>query len=109
MLELYIGIYLLGVLISSISQVLLKKAALRTYDSPLKEYLNPLVIFVMRLVDPGMQAGWPSLMATVLTCSGLIILFLGIIGEYLGRMFMTINNAPQYVLKETIDHRATTE
>ena len=68
-----------------------------------------LVIFVMRLVDPGMQAGWPSLMATVLTCSGLIILFLGIIGEYLGRMFMTINNAPQYVLKETIDHRATTE
>ena len=44
MLELYIGIYLLGVLISSISQVLLKKAALRTYDSPLKEYLNPLVI-----------------------------------------------------------------
>ena len=48
-------------------------------------------------------------LATVLTCSGLIILFLGIIGEYLGRMFMTINNAPQYVLKETIDHRATTE
>ena len=44
MIELYIGIYLLGVLISSISQVLLKKAALHTYDSPLKEYLNPLVI-----------------------------------------------------------------
>ena len=44
MIELYIGIYLLGVLISSISQVLLKKAALHTYDSPLKEYMNPLVI-----------------------------------------------------------------
>ncbi len=67
--------------------------------------VSALIVFIMRLADPGMQAGWPSLMATMLTCSGLIILFLGIIGEYLGRMFMTINNAPQYVLKETIDNR----
>ena len=44
MLELYIGIYLFGVFISSVSQVLLKKAAQRTYDSALKEYLNPFVI-----------------------------------------------------------------
>ena len=39
MLELYVGVYLLGVLISSVSQVLLKKAAMRQ-----KEYLNPWVI-----------------------------------------------------------------
>lgn len=67
--------------------------------------VSALAIFIMRLLDPSMQAGWPSLMATVLTCSGLIILFLGLIGEYLGRVFMTINNAPQYVLKQTIDNR----
>lgn len=42
---LYIAIYLLGTFISSISQVLLKKAAQRQYDSALREYLNPLVIF----------------------------------------------------------------
>lgn len=35
---------LFGVFISAISQVLLKKAALKTYDHPMKEYLNPLVI-----------------------------------------------------------------
>lgn len=67
--------------------------------------VSALAIFIMRLLDPTMQAGWPSLMATMLTCSGLIILFLGLIGEYLGRVFMTINNAPQYVLKQTIDNR----
>lgn len=44
MLELYIGIYLVGVFISSVSQVLLKKAAQREYATPLKEYLNPFVI-----------------------------------------------------------------
>ena len=36
---------LLGVFISAISQVMLKKAALRSYASRLREYLNPLVIF----------------------------------------------------------------
>lgn len=42
---LYAGILLLGVFISAISQVMLKKAALKTYPSRIREYLNPLVIF----------------------------------------------------------------
>lgn len=41
---LYSLLLLFGVFISSISQVLLKKSALKKYDSKLKEYLNPLVI-----------------------------------------------------------------
>ncbi|WP_346680099.1 EamA family transporter [Enorma massiliensis] len=40
----YAALLLLGVFISSISQVMLKKSALKTYDSKIKEYLNPLVI-----------------------------------------------------------------
>lgn len=42
---LYYCLFLLfGVFISSISQVMLKKSALKKYDSKIKEYLNPLVI-----------------------------------------------------------------
>lgn len=41
---LYVCILLLGVFLSSISQIMLKKAALRNYESKLQEYLNPLVI-----------------------------------------------------------------
>lgn len=37
-------VFLGSVLISSVSQILLKKSANKTYDSRLKEYLNPLVI-----------------------------------------------------------------
>lgn len=44
-LFLYAGIMMFGVFISAISQVMLKKAAQKTYESKLKEYLNPLVIF----------------------------------------------------------------
>ena len=36
---------LLGVFISAISQVMLKKASMKQYRSPIYEYLNPLVIF----------------------------------------------------------------
>lgn len=41
----YSSVLLIGVFVSAVSQVMLKKAALREYDSPIKEYLNPLVIF----------------------------------------------------------------
>jgi len=40
----YALISLLGVFLSSISQVMLKKAAMRKYETVLREYLNPLVV-----------------------------------------------------------------
>lgn len=42
---LYACILLVGVFVSAISQVMLKKAAQKKYASKIKEYLNPLVIF----------------------------------------------------------------
>lgn len=41
---LYAGLLLLGVFLGAVSQVMLKKAALKEYSSKIKEYLNPLVI-----------------------------------------------------------------
>lgn len=43
-LLLYALVMLFGTFISAVSQVLLKKAALREYDSKIKEYMNPLVV-----------------------------------------------------------------
>lgn len=45
----YASLLLLGVFVSAISQVLLKKASQKSYDSVIKEYLNPLVIFAYML------------------------------------------------------------
>lgn len=41
----YAGLLLLGTFLASISQVMLKKAALRPHKTKWEEYLNPLVIF----------------------------------------------------------------
>ena len=64
-----------------------------------------IVVLVMRALDPTMALGWPSLMVVLLICSGLVLMFLGVIGEYIGRLFMTANNAPQYVLRRVLDSR----
>src|SRR5256885_16916054 len=45
-------------------------------------------------------AGWASLMAAVLLLSGVQLVILGIVGEYLGRLYLTANGKPQSVVKE---------
>ena len=47
--------------------------------------------------------GWTSLIVLVLLLGGLILLSLGIIGEYLGRSYLSLNNKPQYVVKKIIN------
>jgi len=45
-------------------------------------------------------AGWASLMAAVLLLSGVQLVILGIVGEYLGRLYLTVNGKPQSVIRE---------
>ena len=47
--------------------------------------------------DP--PAGWASLMAAVLLLSGVQLVILGIVGEYLGRLYLTANRKPQSIIK----------
>ena len=67
--------------------------------------ISGIVVVISKLVYPDFALGWPSLMTVVLFCSGMILLSLGIIGEYLGRVFMTLNNSPQYVIRTLLDER----
>ena len=46
--------------------------------------------------------GWTSLIMVILILGGLILLALGIIGKYIGQMYLTINNSPKYIIKETV-------
>ena len=66
-------------------------------------FLYGVFIMIKRILNPGIQAGWSSIMAVILFASGIIMLLLGVIGEYVGRIFICINNAPQYVVRNTIN------
>lgn len=57
------------------------------------------VIFYLRMVDQGPDYGWGSLMGALLVFSGTQLVVLGLIGEYVGRMFLTVNRRPQSVVR----------
>lgn len=62
--------------------------------------IGAIVVFIHKLVNPSVAVGWSSMMVALFFFSGLTIFFLGLIGEYIGRMMQNINNTPQFVVKE---------
>lgn len=56
-------------------------------------------VFYLRLMDKGPDYGWGTLMGALLVFSGTQLVMLGLIGEYLGRMFLTVNRRPQSVVR----------
>lgn len=54
------------------------------------------------LTERPIPPGWASLIVTVTLFSGLQLCVLGMIGEYLGRLFLTQNRAPQFVVRRTV-------
>jgi len=65
--------------------------------------LGVVVIAWYRNVGP--ESGWGWLMAGLLVFSGTQLVLLGLIGEYIGRMFITVNQRPQSVVREIVSNR----
>lgn len=61
--------------------------------------LGAIAIVLKKLLAPTSAVGWYSMMVAICFFSGLIMLFLGMIGEYLGRMYLGQSNLPQYVVR----------
>ena len=61
--------------------------------------LAALAVLIRKFIDPHVSMGWPSIMCAIFFFFGLNFMFLGMIGEYLGRMFLGMNKEPQYVIK----------
>ena len=60
------------------------------------------VVVWLRFTDQGPAFGWGSLMSALLVFSGTQLLILGVIGEYIGRMFISVNRRPQSVVRDVI-------
>ncbi len=57
------------------------------------------VVFCLWASNRGPDYGWGSLMGALLVFSGTQLVMLGLIGEYVGRMFLTVNGRPQSVVR----------
>ena len=62
--------------------------------------LAAIGVIILKFVRPATYIGWPSMMATICFFSGLNLMFMGIIGEYVGRIFLGMSKNPQYVVRK---------
>ena len=62
--------------------------------------LGVIAVFIEAMIRRDTPPGWGSLMAAVLFLSGMQLMILGIFGEYLGRIYLTLNRKPQATVRQ---------
>ena len=64
-------------------------------------FIYAIITIIRKIfITPEMNAGWSSTISAILIVGGVIMLMLGLIGEYVGRIYICINDSPQFVIKE---------
>ena len=66
----------------------------------LVSFIGMIWLIIQKLSQHTQILGWTSTMLTIIFFSGITIMTLGIVGEYIGRMFLTIGKYPQFVVRE---------
>lgn len=65
-------------------------------------FLYGIYTIIKKLVNPAVPVGFSSLMSAIVFIGGMLMLMLGLIGEYVGRVYISINHSPQYVIRDEI-------
>ena len=86
------------------SIVPLRVATVMGYFFSVVGVIGIITVLVRKIIRPVTAIGWPSMMVSIFFFSGLILLFMGLIGEYIGRIFLGICNNPQYVVRQIDEH-----
>lgn len=64
-------------------------------------FIMIVVVIFKTLIFGDPTSGWPSLVCIIFMVSGIQLLSLGVIGEYLSKMYLEVKNRPIYIIKET--------
>jgi len=95
-----VALWLNGVTSFSIKP--LRLASLCGFIFSVVGFFAGLVVIIDKIIHPEVEAGWTSLFAMLMFIGGFNMLFLGLIGEYVGRGYLISNNIPQFVIREEI-------
>ena len=66
-------------------------------------FIYGLIVIIRKISLPDISVGWSSTIAIMLFIGGVIMLILGLIGEYIGRIYISLNNSPQYVIRSSMN------
>ncbi len=65
--------------------------------------VSGVVLAISKMISPSMTVGWASIVCILLVFFGIVLLVLGVMGEYIGDIVLSINSTPQYVVRETVN------
>jgi len=71
--------------------------------------LMAVCVVVRKLLSPEAPMGWASTVVAILVLGGIQLACIGLIGEYVGRVFLHLNRKPQYVVAETLGMSTSAE
>ena len=89
--------------LNSFTAFSVKPLRIATTCGMLFAFLGALMVIytvVHKLLVPTTAIGYSSLMAMLLFIGGMIMFMLGLIGEYIGRIYISLNNSPQFVIRQ---------
>ena len=97
---------LLGLLINGFTAFSIKPLRIATFSGfsfAAIGFIYGIYTVVKKFVNPAVPVGFSALMSAVIFIGGMLMLMLGMIGEYLGRVYISQNKNPQYVIRETTE------
>ena len=68
-------------------------------------FIYGIYTVIKKFVNPLVPIGFSSMMSAIMFIGGMNLLMLGLVGEYIGRVYISMNNAPQYVIREIINEQ----
>ena len=95
--------------ITSFSYKPLKLATTLGFIISALSFLYLLIVLYQRLFTQTTMAGWASMVAIVLFSQGIVLMVLGLMGEYIGRIFEEIKDRPIYIIKEILNDDSEAE
>lgn len=66
-------------------------------------FIYGIYTIIKKFVNPNVPMGFSSMMSALVFIGGMLMLMLGLIGEYIGRMYISMNNSPQFVIREVMN------
>ncbi len=90
---------------TNFSVIPLRVATILGFGFAIVGLVGATIFLIEKIRHPDLPAGWPSLIISLFVISGVQLFALGVVGEYLGRLFLKDNGNPQFVVRKAINCR----
>lgn len=88
---------------TAFSIIPLRIASFLGITTALAGFAHACYLIIQKIMHDTVPEGYTSIATILLLVSGIIMILLGIIGEYIGRIYININKVPQYIVREEIN------